>query len=239
MCTATWLYSEHGYDLFFNRDELRVRGTARPAEPKLVNAIPCIFPEDSDAGGTWIGVNERGFAACLLNYYGQSGTAARSSYTSRGLLMTSILDCSNTRDAADRVLSLNPMDYRHFSMLLLEPTGPPALLRWTGQDSGPELTLDPSMPKSSSSFKTAEVVASRKGLLTSHYQFSDTDDLALYHRSHEPERGPYSVCMHREDARTVSFSHVAVTRDTIVFDYTPGSPCITEPAPQVAIRRRG
>ena len=198
----------------------------------------CIFPEDSDAGGTWIGVNEDGLCACLLNFYRHSITAGSAEYVSRGLLVRSILDSPERSVAIDRVMASNPTDYRFFSMLLFDPTSPPVLLRWTGQDDKPEIIDNPTMPKSSSSFRTAEVVASRKDLYGSWSERADVGGPLMYHRSHEPERGPYSVCMHREDAKTVSFSHITVTRNTVAFDYTPGSPCSTAALPSITIPRR-
>ncbi len=45
------------------------------------------------------------------------------------------------------------------------------------------------------------------------------------HRSHRPEKGAYSICMHREDARTVSFSHVTSKRNGVAFAYVAGPPC--------------
>ena len=46
-----------------------------------------------------------------------------------------------------------------------------------------------------------------------------TDMLQAYHRSRDPLGGPYSVYMHRDDAETVSFSHVRVRADEIEFHY--------------------
>ena len=46
-----------------------------------------------------------------------------------------------------------------------------------------------------------------------------------YHRSHHPERGPYSPCMHRPDAKTVSYSEVTVSDEQVCFRYRPLSPC--------------
>ena len=53
-------------------------------------------------------------------------------------------------------------------------------------------------------------------------------DLARWLTSHEPERGPLSVCMHRPEARTVSRTLVEVAGDSAAMRYLDGSPC--EPA---------
>jgi hypothetical protein len=49
--------------------------------------------------------------------------------------------------------------------------------------------------------------------------------LERFHSSHFPAASAYSTCMHRDDARTVSFSKVNVSRDGIEFFYHADSPC--------------
>jgi hypothetical protein len=46
-----------------------------------------------------------------------------------------------------------------------------------------------------------------------------------FHARHDPMPGPYSPCMHRDDARTVSFTSIAVERGVAVLRYQPGAPC--------------
>jgi len=134
--------------------------------------------------------------------------------------------------------SLDIDDYRFFSLLLFDPDGPPTLLRWSGQTGGPELIIKPAQPKTSSSYKTDTVIASRKKLYAERYAASDQRQLFEYHRSHEPERGPFSVCMHRDDAQTVSFSRIVVESSRIEFFYSAGSPCSTDMLPPVVIPRK-
>ena len=61
------------------------------------------------------------------------------------------------------------------------------------------------------------------------------DWLQRLHRSHGPERGPYSVCMHREDAATVSYTEITVSRKAATLRYTPGAPCCTAPRPALRL----
>jgi hypothetical protein len=236
MCTATWILMDRGYELFFNRDELRVRGEAKRPAVTSIDGARCIYPEDADAGGSWIGVNEYGFCAALLNYYGNS--TGDGEYISRGLLLTSLLSCKDRNAAAMKVRACDIPRYRYFSLLLFDPTGPPVMIRWCGSERGTEYIIDPKMPKTSSSYRTDEVVSSRKRLFAEHYGSADRETLLAFHRSHEPDRGPFSVCMHREDARTVSFSRIVATEEKVEFYYTPGSPCSEEASPAVAMELR-
>ena len=67
-----------------------------------------------------------------------------------------------------------------------------------------------------------------------------TEWLRRLHRSHGPERGPCSICMHREDAATVSYTEVIVTRQSATLRYAPGAPCCAalQPALTLAMIRR-
>jgi hypothetical protein len=53
----------------------------------------------------------------------------------------------------------------------------------------------------------------------------DVKWLRRLHRSHEPERGPFSICMHRRTAATVSYTEVAVSGRSVVMRYKDGPPC--------------
>ena len=51
------------------------------------------------------------------------------------------------------------------------------------------------------------------------------DWLRRLHRSHEPEPGPFTVCTHREDAGTLSYTEIVVTARDIAMNHSPSSPC--------------
>jgi hypothetical protein len=43
--------------------------------------------------------------------------------------------------------------------------------------------------------------------------------LRRLHRSHRPERGAYSICMHREDAATVSYTEIRSRPGRVEMEY--------------------
>jgi hypothetical protein len=49
--------------------------------------------------------------------------------------------------------------------------------------------------------------------------------LRQLHRSHSPKRGPFSICMHRRDASTVSYTEVAVSKKRATMRYKSGPCC--------------
>lgn len=62
------------------------------------------------------------------------------------------------------------------------------------------------------------------------------DWLRRLHRSHGSKCGPYSTCMHREDAATVSYTEVTVSRRRATMRYTTGAPCYTQPAAPIRLQ---
>ncbi len=63
-------------------------------------------------------------------------------------------------------------------------------------------------------------------------------DLERFHASHEPARGAYSPCMHREDAHTVSFTRVRVSARLVALATSPASPCRAAPSTRLELERR-
>src|SRR5438093_950418 len=49
--------------------------------------------------------------------------------------------------------------------------------------------------------------------------------LKKLHASHLPQRGPFSICMHRPEAATVSYSEVNVSDGRATLRYYPAAPC--------------
>lgn len=217
MCTVSWLHRPGGYDLFCNRDEKLTRAVAGPPRIHETGGVSWIAPSDPDGGGTWIAANAEGVALCLLNGRGDSAGVR-----SRGLL---IPDLVWARCADDAVFLLDQTDlaiYAPFTLLLLEPDAPAKVATWDGARLDWE--CDPQSPLTSSSVDPDRAHAER---LQEFARLGTRNPAALlrFHASHGAAAGPFSACMHRNDAETVSFSHVSVTSREIRFDYHPGAPC--------------
>src|SRR5664279_4462760 len=67
MCTVTFIAYGHKVYITHNRDEKSIRPIAVPPKQYVINGHRLLFPKDGQAAGTWIGVNENGCAAVLLN----------------------------------------------------------------------------------------------------------------------------------------------------------------------------
>ena len=69
-------------------------------------------PLDRRAGGTWLGVNERGLFAAVTNRRTESSDPAR---RSRGWLVMAALSEPSARRAAERIAALDPADHNPFN----------------------------------------------------------------------------------------------------------------------------
>ena len=231
MCTVSWLSRPPGgYDVFFNRDEQPTRPAKRP-ERSLTEGVPYLAPRDVEAGGTWIAVNAFGVTVSMTNQYPRPAPAPPVNPVSRGLLLASLVDAASLADVEQRVHRLRLERYRPFAIAAFEPTGSPMSLRWDGSTLTTERHPDPGFVLTSSGATPPGLEATRRAVFTEAIDRNGltTTTLSQIHRSHRPERGPLSVCMHRPEAATVSYCHITVQEvpGDIVFRYAPGPPCTT------------
>lgn len=245
MCTVSWLPTSQGYELFFNRDEQRTRAVAWPPEIAIQSGVSTLMPRDPVGEGSWIAVNEFGMSLCLLNFY--QGDVPAGPLLSRGQLVREFSHLSDQRQVSDQLADTDLSRYAPFTLIALatdsegkdaKPRSNPACLCVIGYQWNGHLltTLRPESPVTSSSVKFNEVVESRFNAYAAKVQAAVNQMVASdpreqaglfidYHSSHEGEKNHRSVCMHRDDAKTVSFSHIRVDRHKIIFSYHPDSPC--------------
>ena len=98
-----------------NRDEM----AARPAQPPArhwTDRPHVVAGLDLRAGGSWMGLNDDGLVACVLNRVGSLGPAAGK--RSRGELVLEALDHALAGDAAWALADLDPAAYRSFNLFL-------------------------------------------------------------------------------------------------------------------------
>lgn len=240
----TWLREGSEYQVFFNRDERRTRKPAEPPRLRRRDGVSFLAPADGDFGGTWLAVNEFGVTVALLNGYldpAESGNDDAVNRVSRGLLAIELATSPTAALALERLRADRLGRYRSFLLAIFGPGGPPALATWADRALAVDPDIDDRMPLVSSSFDTDQVRARRGELFARLEREGELDPerrRITFHASHLPARGAYSPCMHRDDARTVSFSHVRVGRRQVAFAYAAESPCRgTAPAPPLTLAR--
>ncbi|HHI79920.1 MAG TPA: hypothetical protein ENK02_08055 [Planctomycetes bacterium] len=99
-----------------NRDEDPQRA-ATPPGLHLRRGRKILAPRDKKAGGTWIGVNEKGLGAALTNL----GSSSGESPFSRGLLVFDALGCSSLAEAASQARArFAQFSFQPFRLLLFQ-----------------------------------------------------------------------------------------------------------------------
>lgn len=227
MCTVSWLVEGNDYHVFFNRDEQRSRSLAIPPHIINIKDTKALLPIDPDGNGSWISTNEFGLTLCLLNYY--QGAKPQGVLISRGLLLKSLSAYSTVEEVNQYLHTSSLNQYASFSLLAFGLDENGQMTQQTWQWNGEQLThVNLSSPFTSSSVKFEEVSQSRLSLAKQLPTPLTVNTLIEYHQSHAPEKGYLSVCMHRDDAKSVSFSHIHVGADQTIFNYKNASPCSSE-----------
>src|SRR3954447_17364624 len=120
MCTLAILRRpEHDWPVIIgaNRDEM----VDRPADPPArhwPDRAEIVAGRDHLAGGSWLGLNDWGVAAAVLNRHGSLGPAA--GLRSRGELVLEALDHADAVAAARALSDLDPASYRSFNLIVAD-----------------------------------------------------------------------------------------------------------------------
>ncbi len=254
MCTVSFLpLPDGGYLLGTNRDESPGRAPAEPPTVRPLAGGRVLMPRDPDAGGTWIAVDDRGRCLCILN--GDRPAAPPPEVApSRGRLLTGLLDAPGIDEVACELAARHAagaLVEKAFKLLVVEPGAGStpscaALLEWDGVATPSRRDVCGPAVFTSSSFDP-DGVAERRGRAFERLLDGDLRDeevlrrrQAAWHASHEddaPTGDTWSVCMHREEASTVSFTAVGVTAARVTMDYRAGSPCRGAPLRTAELRR--
>jgi hypothetical protein len=120
MCSVVILFRP-GHDwpvvLGANRDEMADRPSAPPARhwpdrPQVTAGL------DKLAGGSWLGVNDQGVVAAVMNRVNTLGPEP--GRRSRGELVLEALDHADAESAAAALADLDPAAYRAFNMVIAD-----------------------------------------------------------------------------------------------------------------------
>ena len=120
MCTVVLLRRPgHKWPLMLaaNRDE-RINRPWDPPGRHWPDRADVIAGRDQEAGGTWLGVNNHGVVAAILNRSGSLGPA--DDKRSRGELVLDALDFAAARDAAEALTEIDAGAYRSFNLVIAD-----------------------------------------------------------------------------------------------------------------------
>jgi hypothetical protein len=226
MCTLSWIRHDQGFAVLFNRDERRTRSPGLPPEEQMRNGVRFLAPIDPEGGGSWAAVNDHRVALCMLNRYDKAH-APIAGQVSRGQLLLGLAHASSQAEVWQAVKSAGLLQYAPFQLAVFEPGLPALILTWDGSGLSDRIEGQSGLLATSSSLVPEEAEESRRQLFDAALRSGMADEATFdrLHRSHLPQPGALSVCMHRDDAVTVSLTRIVVDRSIVRLGYVAGSPC--------------
>jgi len=225
MCTLSFIPKTTGYLIGMNRDERLTRERALSPQISDLAGLQAVFPREP-GGGTWVGSNSAGMTLALLNR--NSGLVKPPKLRSRGDIIPQLLALSRISDAAALMDSFDPAGMLPFRLAGFFPAER-TVLQWSWDShelQGMELGWRIHHWFSSGvSDELARDIRSRTFHdAWRHRSAGSTEWLRGLHASHAPVRGSFSVCVHRPDAETVSYTEIDFGPE-LVMRYHAGHPC--------------
>jgi hypothetical protein len=223
MCTVSFLPTAAGYRLAMNRDEKRTRVTALPPEIFRVRERRAIYPREPN-DGTWLAVNDAGLCLALINWH-RIDLEPEGEPESRGRIIPQLIGASDGRGIGRELGRLSLGQVRPFRLIVID-AGRQTVTEWQWNT----IALGARRQRwqiahwFSSGYDELEAEREREKVCNTS-SLGTAASLRKLHTSHLPKRGPFSICMHRPDAATVSFSEVIASRKRITLRYRAGPPC--------------
>ena len=227
MCTVSFIARKNGYALAMNRDERLTRAAGLPPKLRIVGGRAVLCPSEP-GGGAWIAVNDTGVTLALINWYSARRTV-RVDAVSRGEVVNSV-SAAEGKDFVASTLAKLPLERTNpFRLIGIFPITR-EVFEWSWDLRELVCKKHSWKPQQwiSSGFDELKAQSIRSATFRLAQAQSTAGSLAWLrrlHRSHAPGYGPFSTCMHRADAATVSCTEIAVSPRRAIMRYHPGAPC--------------
>jgi uncharacterized protein with NRDE domain len=223
-----------------NRDEALDRESV---PPKILETEPTVVaPQDAEAGGTWIGVTERGLLVAITNRYSkEEGAPDLPAGRSRGLLVRDALRTSDAEAAVELVRQeVAERAYAGFNLLVADADDA-RYLEWDGNlrvealHPGVHVIVNPGKNDADD-----RAVRLRDDLAVDGGGEGEAGDADapidagawLDRAADRLSDHDYEVCLHRDEFGTRSSSLLSIAEDgRTTFSFADGPPCQTSYAP--------
>jgi hypothetical protein len=227
MCTVSFVPKSSGFYLAMNRDEKLARFTALPPIIANFDSHRTVFPREPN-GGTWIAANDTGVCVALINWHTIKREPARS-IASRGQVVRAMV-AKSSLDEVDRALYGLPLNkLRPFRLIAIVPSAKKVMeWHWDLDQLSSRKRAWAKRHWFSSGFDEVTTQLKREQVCKSasrQNSAGELDWMRRLHRSHLPTRGAFSICMHRSDAATVSYTEVVVSGRHATMRYKSGPSC--------------
>lgn len=238
MCTLTFVPKSTGYLVGMNRDERIARGHGFPPHVRRIGSKDAVFPSEEN-GGTWIGSNQYGITLALLNW--NIPDLRQSARRSRGLIIPGLLTATTLAEINSALSTYQARDCAPFRLIAVIPSERRLLQSsWDGRNVTHKTYPWNMRHWFSSSASDIRAEESRGDVCSR----SSTDEnvgsvawLRQLHQSHVNGPGPFSMCVHREQVETLSYTEVCCTREKVTMVHVIGSPCHPREIHSLQIRR--
>ena len=240
MCSFSWREFDDHIAIAFNRDESVTRAKAEPPRQFDHQGIKYLMPIDPDGGGSWICVNQAGFAFVLLNNYQAKLKSDTDGLKSRGKIIQELALCQDIKQVQNFIQQLSLQYFQPFSLLVVSQEYK-SMWCYNGLDN--ELAAQ-QLPLHwfSSAHPEADRVLSERAEAANNARIENDEDLILLHRSHIPnnaqissEDRTFSICMHHERGHTQSLTYIRLENEKATMKYWNGQPCRTDRYSEIAI----
>lgn len=221
MCTLTYLpLSKHSFIATSNRDEQPGRAANDLLLTANTNGIQLLFPQEPQAGGTWLATSNDNRLACILNGAFERHHRNPPYRRSRGLLLLDYFDYPNTTDF------LNNYDFTQIEpfTLILYDKGNLTEMRWDG-DMQHIQPLQPDLPYiwSSATLYTSQARDLRKSWFTQwlHEKHPFTvPEILQFHTTAGNDNATNGLVMNRFNmVKTISITSVLKTASAFEWQY--------------------
>src|SRR4051812_19529965 len=208
-----------------NRDDQIARPvTLLPERVRIAGGF-AIYPREQ-SGGTWIAANSLGITLALLNWY--SATPLHPKSRSRGEIIPRLIAAEDAATVHDQLAKLElqgTLPFRLIGVFSKERK----ITEWRWNQRMLEIREFPWKRHHwfSSGISDSEAENIRGAVCSG----SSPDGkpakswLRELHRSHENGPGPFSICVHRPEVRSLSYSEVSYSGGELSFHYHSQPPC--------------
>jgi len=233
MCTVSFIARQRGYALAMNRDEKLSRAPGRPPKKISLAGHTVICPSEP-GGGTWIALNDAGVAFALINWYAIKRTVLANPVSRGGVVKAVAAETSPIK--AFQVLRQLPLNrIRPFRLVgVFAPQQEIYEWRWDLQTLLCGKRPWKSQQWISSGYDEPAAQKARSKTFRRALKQRTAGNigwLRRLHQSHAAGPGPFSTCMHRPDAATVSYTEIVASKHRATMAYCNAAPCQSRTVP--------
>jgi hypothetical protein len=228
MCTLTFIPipnpKTRGFLLAMNRDDRYSRPPALAPAVYQCGGQQALYPFEPGSG-TWIAVNQAGLGLAIVNWSLSLGDKVHS----RGEIIPRLAACTSL-EAVSRELSIMNLAGTLPFRLIAVSANEQEIREHLWNSSVQQVELRPWKLTHWFSSGRGDDLAERSRRPICEAADADPSAgsiewLRRLHRSHAPEQGAFSICVHREDAGTLSYTEVQCDAERVSMAYSPGYPC--------------